>query len=133
EFNIDRLRRYQPRERVIFERSPIDFLAYLLALNDVGRGEGTRQLIERSRGMVRSAIQLLDLIVFLPLNDKDGIETPDSEDPELRRAVNSRLLDIFNDDDLKQSIANRPVVVEAIGSTAQRLRIVERALEAHLG
>lgn len=29
EFNVDRLRRYRPGERVIYERSPADFLAYM--------------------------------------------------------------------------------------------------------
>ena len=130
EFNIERLRIYEPGTRVIFERSPVDFLAYLLVLGDLGRGEGTRQLINRSLEKVRTAIQRLDLIVFLPLEDNDEIVS-DSEDPELRSAVNSRLVDLFNNDDLIQSSPDYPVVVEALGSTAQRLRIVEKAVEAH--
>lgn len=132
EFNVDQLRRYQSGAQVIFERSPVDFLAYLLALNDVRRGEGTTWLIEESLGMVRAAIQLLDLIVFLPLNDEDGIVMSDSEDPELRGAVNCRLVGIFNDDDFKLFTSHRPVVLEATGSTAQRLRTLESALEAQL-
>ena len=131
EFNVDRLRRYQPGERVIFERSPVDFLAYLLALNDLRRGESTMRRIERSLGMMMEAIQLLDLIVFVRLNDEDGIVMSDSEDPELRRAVNDRLAGIFNDHDFNLFTSDRPVVLEAMGSTTQRLRMLESALRAH--
>lgn len=130
EFNVERLRRYQPGERVIFERSPVDFLAYLLALNDARRGEDATRLIESSLGIVKDAIQFLDLIVFLPLNDKNGIVMSDSEDPELRSAVNCRLVGIFNDDDFNLLTSHRPVVLEAMGSTAHRLRMLESALGA---
>lgn len=132
EFNVDRLRRYQSGDRVIFERSPVDFFAYMLAINEVRRSEGTTQLIERSLGMVMDAIQLLDLIVFLPLSDEEGIVMSDSEYPELRSAVNCRLVGIFNNDDFNLFISHRPVVLEAMGSTAQRLRMLESALGAQL-
>ena len=132
EFNLDRLRRYQSGQRVIFERSPVDFLAYMLALNDVRRGEGTTRLIGRSLGMVMEAIELLDLIVFLPLNDEDDNVMSDWEDPELRGAVNRRLEGIFNDDDYNLFTSHSPEVLEAKGSTAQRLRMLESALRAQL-
>jgi hypothetical protein len=132
EFNLDRLRRYQSGQRVIFERSPGDFLAYMLALNDVGRGEGTTRLIERSLGMVMEAIQLLDLIVFLSLNDEDDIEMSDSEDPELRGAVNCRLVGIFNDYDFTLFTSRCPVVLEAKGCTSQGLRTLESAVRGQV-
>lgn len=130
EFNVDRLRRYRPGQRVIYERSPVDFLAYLLALNGVRRGEGAAWLIERSLDMVTEAVQLLDLIVFLPLDDEGGFVIPDSEDPELRSAVNHRLAGIYGDDDFNLFTSGRPVIIEAMGSTAQRLRMLESALRA---
>ena len=129
EFNIDRLRRYRFSERVIFERCPIDFLAYMLALNDLRRDEETTGLVEKSLGMVKGAIELLDLIVFLPLSDMDGNVISDSEDPELRTAVDNRLVGILSDDDFNLFTSRRPVVLEVDGSTAQRLRKLEGALE----
>jgi len=90
------------------------------------------RLIERSLGMMKDAIQLLDLIVFLPLKSEDDIVMSDSEDPELRRAVNSRLAGIYNDDDFNLFASHGPVVLEAMGSTAQRLRMLEKALGGQL-
>jgi len=60
-----------------------------------------------------AAIKNLDLIVFLPLDGADGIEVPDSEDPKLRRAVDSRLAAIFGDDEFGIVSAGGAAVVEA--------------------
>jgi len=130
EFNATRLRCYQPGERVIFERSPVDFLAYILGLNDVGRGEANSYLIERSLEIVTDAIRFLDLIVFLPLDEKGGPMTPESEDRELRIAVDCRLVSIFSDDEFNLFTSGSPVVLEAMGSTQRRLRLLEGALGA---
>jgi hypothetical protein len=115
---------------VIFERSPVDFLGYLLALKDVGRGEGTAILIERSLDTVKKAIRLLELIVFLPVEEnRSSLAIAESEDPALRSAVNRRLIDMFIDDDLNLFTSDTPVVVEASGSTPRRLRILETAVK----
>jgi len=126
EFNVGRLRRYQRGDRVISERSPADFLAYVLALNDLARVGNASVFIEDSVALVKDAIPLLDLIVFLPINDSDSV--PDSEDLELRRAVDVRLAGILVDDDFGLFTGDRPVVLEAQGSTSERLRTLEDAL-----
>ena len=128
EFNIARLRGYDSGEMVIYERCPVDFLAYMLALGDLGRDSEATWLAERSLGMVKDAIELLDLILFLPLDETDGGVMPDSEDGELRIAVDGRLAAIFRDDDYDLVTSSRPVVLEATGSTARRLLKLELAL-----
>lgn len=116
EFSIDRLRQHAPGEKVIYERCPIDFLAYVDAL-DAGSAEA---LLEQ----VSKAMQNLDLIVYLPLT-KD--QTLESEYPKLQKAVDRRLHSMLIDDELGM-IKTR--VVEAKGSTAQRLRIVVDAMHS---
>lgn len=133
EFNIDRLRSHGSGEMVIYERCPIDFLAYMLALGDLGRDKEATRLAERSLGMVKDAIGLLDLILFLPLDDVDSSVMSDSEDEELRIAVDSQLVGIFRDDDFDLFTSRRPVVVEATGHTAQRLLRLEVALNDQPG
>lgn len=127
EYNVARLHRYRVGDRVIFERSPVDYLAYLLALRDLDRDTADAQLAERSIGVVRGAVALLDLIVFLPASGWGG-GVPDSEDPELRRIVDDRLDGILIDDDFDMFTASCPSVLEAIGTTAQRLQMLETAL-----
>ena len=132
EFNIDRLRSYGSGEKVIYERCPIDFLAYMLALDDLGRDREAMWLVKRSLGMVRDAIELLDLIVFLPLNDMDGSVMSDSEDEELRIEVDVRLGGILRDNEFNVITSHRPAVLEVIGSTAQRLLKLDIAMKSQL-
>lgn len=138
EFSVERLGRYAAGEQVIFERSPVDYLAYLLALKDLNRDHAPvrttcvsgwpNSVVQTAFSMVEEALRNLDLIVFLRLNQADGIEPPDDEDPKLRRAVNSRLAAIFEDDEFGFVGAAGPKIVTASGSTAQRLRAIETAI-----
>ena len=105
EFNLERLRQHS--ENVIYERCPLDFLAYLKALDS----NVSEALSER----ISDAMQQLDLIVYLPRDDAS-----DGEYPKLRRAVDHQLNEILT--------STNVTVVEATGSTAQRLRAVENAL-----
>src|ERR1700752_2645676 len=111
-FNIDRLHQEAPGENEIYERCPVDFIAYI----DVLSHESSHGLIE----VASEAIKHPDLIVYLPF---DG-ETDKDEHPKLQRAVDRRLSFIFREDELGIDAT----VIEAEGSTAQRLRIIEQAM-----
>jgi len=128
EFNVDRLRLHSSGERVIYERSPVDFLAYILALRDLKREEVDSGLFKTALGLTVRGIRNLDLIVFLPVDDAYGIDVPHSEDPKLRKAVDSRMVAILDDDEFGIVSSGITVVVEARGSTPQRLRILEDAM-----
>lgn len=119
-FNIDRLREHKRGARVIYERCPIDFLAYIDALDS--------RAAQASLGLVSDAIHNLDLIVYLPLDHT--IDVPQDEFPKLRESVDRRLNAIFNDDDFWIMTSSDVVVLEATGSLKQRLRILEKALAA---
>lgn len=127
EFNVDRLSFYKNGDKVIFERSPIDFHAYILALRDLRREDVAMGLLEAARQMVARAITNLDLIVYLPLDEVDGIGVPDEEDPQLRQAVDARLEQILTDDEFDLS-GKGVLLVEARGTTAQRLRTLEESI-----
>lgn len=118
EFNLQRLQEHARGERVIYERCPIDFLAYIDVLDS--------QAAESSLGLISDAIQNLDLIVYLPLDDT--IDVSEDEYPKLRKAVDRRLSAILNDDDFGIFNSSEVVIVEATGSITQRLRILEEAL-----
>ena len=132
EFNLDRLRHYSADECVIFERGPVDFLAYMLALKDLRRDENASRVVDASLEMVTKGLQFLDLIVFLPAGDVARSAMSDSEDPELRSSVDRRLVEILTDDDFGLFSSGRPVVLEAAGSTSERLSTIETALQVGL-
>ena len=115
EFNIERLKQHTREERVIYERCPVDFLAYICVLDFISAESMLKQ--------VRESIQHLDLIVYLPLDHDDN--NVEAEYPKLRKAVDRRLSAIFREDEFGITTSSDVVVAEASGPTAQRLHLIE--------
>ncbi|MEV8370258.1 AAA family ATPase [Microbacterium sp. NPDC064584] len=109
----------------IAERSPLDFLAYLLALDELGRGTASDEVIERARELTASALRHIDLLAVLPLSSADRIWVGDDEDPDLREAMDAALLDLLDDPDLIPATTH---VIEITGDRATRLAALEAAL-----
>ncbi len=124
EYQIERLHKYRFGDRVIFERSPADFVAYLLALEGLGRDTADIAVTKQSITAARNAVAMLDLIVYVRAAD---VPAPESEDPHLRRAVDARLEQILLDDVIGLFTNDRPLVLELAGTTVQRLRALEAA------
>jgi hypothetical protein len=123
EVSVERLRSYARGAKVIAERSPLDFIAYLLALEDLGRAGGDPQMVSSAAALAASGMACIDLVVILPLDD--GIAVPECEDPALRTAMNERLLDLVAADPYALFTGGTPRVVEIEGARAQRLRVLE--------
>jgi predicted ATPase len=119
EFNITRLKQHKRGTKVIYERCPIDFLAYIESLS-----RANIDLFEQ----VSEAIQNLDLIVYLPLDN--SITVGEEEFPKLRKAVDRRLSAIYREDELEITSSSNLRVVEAIGPTQKRLRTVEASMKS---
>lgn len=127
ELSVDRLRSYRHGAKVVAERSPVDFLAYLLALTDLRRTGRDCQMIASAAELTVSGLASIDLLVVLPLNDRDGIAAPESEDLALREAMNDRLLDLITADEYALFGGGSPRVVEIQGARERRLRLLEQA------
>ncbi len=82
-------------ENVLFDRCPADILAYLLAHEDSGAFD-----IDDWLDRTREAMETLDLVVFVPIEEPDRIALPAHEDDEYRRDVHERLREILVDDTL---------------------------------
>ena len=124
EYQVERLRQYCVGDRVIFERSPVDFVAYLLALDDLARDTADPALTKQSIEVARGAVQLLDLIVYLPATGA----VSESEDPDLRTAVDARLEEILLNDELGIFATPSSSILEITGTTSQRLVALEAAV-----
>lgn len=94
-------------DNVIFDRCPADILAYIEALNGN---------INTMYYKVESAMEDIDLIIFVPIEEPDRIAYQKSDYPELRDAVNEIL---------KESVYDFGIeVIEVKGSPDQRVRQV---------
>lgn len=102
---------------IVFDRSPIDFLAYLEVVSDAEGFEWfpTGKLLTR----VERALARLDLLVFVPLMQPDDIAVA-IEYPALRKKVDARLKAIIRKDELGL-FAEGPRVLEISGPRDLRL------------
>jgi AAA domain len=128
QLSAERLGNYESGAGVIAERSPLDFLAYILALDDLGRTGRDCALIASAAECAAAGMAHIDLLVLLPLNSTDGIGVPDDEDPELREAMNDGLLDLVATDPYSLFTSGRPRVVEIHGRRDERLQQLEDAV-----
>ncbi len=104
----------------LFDRSPFDFLAYALSFRDPIDIEDWTLKME-------DPIRLLDLIVFLPIEQRDRIHLPASEDLRLRKKVNEKLQELLLEDSL--GILGDLEILEITGSLEKRAKIVIAKIE----
>jgi predicted ATPase len=99
----------------IFDRCPADILAYLITHRD---SEGFD--VERWLPRVRSAMERLDLIVFVPVEDPDRVTASEPDDAELRQRVDEKLREIVLEDRWELGVE----VLEVTGTPRERVRQV---------
>ncbi|MBK9471309.1 MAG: AAA family ATPase [bacterium] len=81
---------------VLFDRCPLDLLAYIAVHVDHGSFD-----IREWLPQVRAALQALDLLVLVPIEDRDRIALADADDDdggELRATVDEKLKELICDD-----------------------------------
>ncbi|MDQ2643928.1 MAG: ATP-binding protein [Myxococcota bacterium] len=107
-------------EDVLFERCPLDFLAYLACHEQADAFE-----LEDFLPALREALQRLDLVVFVPIEGRDRIRFSRADDEDESRAlVHEELEELLLEDPLELGL--EPLVVE--GSPETRARAVLQCL-----
>lgn len=109
---------------VVFDRTPLDFLAYLTAC-----GVDAEDAVDVD--LVRSAMATLDLLVLVPITDDTQRTLPPADFPQLGAAVNDALLELVYDDPLH--LCEGLAVVELAGPLAGRVDAVLGALRPVVG
>ena len=77
-------------DNVIFDRCPVDFLAYMMTYADFDDYD-----LQAWLPKVLNALEQLDLLVLVPIEEPDLIVCPEWEDPELRIRVNDELYSLI--------------------------------------
>jgi predicted ATPase len=102
----------------LFDRSPVDFLAYMACHEQADPAE-----LERCLPRVREALGRLDFLVFVPIEARDRIRfSPDEDESGSRAAVHEKLEEWLLDD--PHELGVEVLVVE--GDVASRARAVLR-------
>ncbi|HTM01702.1 MAG TPA: AAA family ATPase [Candidatus Omnitrophota bacterium] len=103
----------------VFDRCPADFLAYL-ATHRNGSAFDPEPWMERAR----SAMQTLDLVVLVPIEQPDRIQLSAGDRPKWRRRVADELRALLLDDALDLGVT----CIEVRGDAGERLDQVLRHL-----
>lgn len=113
-------------EKVIFDRCPLDFLAYLdvVSADEGFEWEPTGKLLS----LIDRALDALDLIIFVPLRQPDDIAVT-IEYPQLRSRVDTQLKAIIRQDELG-FVPNKSRVLEVFGTRDERLQKVLARISA---
>jgi hypothetical protein len=90
--------RHGPGATVIFERSPVDYLAYAIATRSIARTD-REEFTQSYVPMVRGAVRSLDLIALLPVSAGGRAELRPHEDGRFRQRVDEELRRVLIDDD----------------------------------
>src|SRR5262245_11644280 len=71
---------------VVFERSPVDYLAYVAASREARRRGTAAEFLSAHAPIVKASLRALELIAYLPVSP-DGFELRPGEDAGFRRRV----------------------------------------------
>lgn len=105
----------EERDDVLFDRCPLDFLAYLV-LHEDADGFDSDAWMPR----VRAAVKTLDFVVFVPVESRDRISLSPGDEGPAREAVDESLREILLDDSFELGVD----ALEVDGSVERRARAV---------
>lgn len=81
-------------ENIVFDRCPIDFLAYI---NAIDGSIHTQLYYDRIEEIMAS----VDLLIYVPIEEPDLIVCKDTDLPELRYQVNENIAELIGDFDVE--------------------------------
>ncbi len=137
-YNIGRIHRYGSRaDDVIFDRAPVDYLAYSQYTANCGTTDIDDAFVQSMVPAVRESLDHLDLLAFVPCSEswpvameEDGIRPVDHA---YRDEVDAIFKQIYREDRFGvMPEENAPRLVELCGSREQRLEQLRVAI-ADLG
>jgi hypothetical protein len=99
EYALTAVAMYAPGARVIFERSPADYLAYAAASRSTWPPAAITTFLKKQIPGVRASLSHLDLIVLLPVSSAGPITGRPGENERFRGRVDDSLRRALIDDD----------------------------------
>ena len=134
-YNISRVNRYAtPADDVIFDRAPVDYLAYSQYTADIGCTDINDAFVASMVPAVTESLDRLDILAFVPKSDKwpvemetDGIRPVDHA---YRDAVDVVFKQIYREGRYGVMRGEKcPRLIELVGSRELRLKQLQQAID----
>ena len=97
DYSIGQLNKHGNEKNIIYDRCPIDFIAYAMCVLDQDSIDVNDSVVSERFSEVKEALNNLDLIVFLPITKEHLIEYTE-ENPGYRKAADKCFKKIYRDD-----------------------------------
>jgi hypothetical protein len=129
EYTVAAVEGHSSRPHVIFERSPVDYLAYAAASGSAWESGEREAFLAAHTPIVRDSIRHLDVVAYLPLSDAEARRR--GEDGRFRLRVDVWLRRVLVDDVYELLEHGRlPRVVALPGAADRQLDELVRLVEA---
>ena len=135
-YNASRVKTYASMsECVIFDRSPVDYIAYSQYTADYATTDIDNAFVEGMVPRVRQTLENIDLLVFTPISDEWPIEIEDDGirpiDLPYRSEVDAIFKQIYREKRFNvMPTENPPHFIELWGPREERLERIEEAIRA---
>lgn len=128
DYSIDQINKFSNEQNVIFDRCPVDFIAYAMCVTDQDSIDIADTEVSERFPEVKDALNNLDLILFLPITKENSIEYTE-ENPAYRKAADKCFKKIYRDDicDIFPRYSH-PRIIEISGNRITRLKTLESYL-----
>lgn len=131
EYSLERINTYEMKDNVIFDRCPLDYIAYLMYVSKRGCGATSCDHVNDLIRKAAKSIERLELIAFLPIDDGQKIMPGSDEDENFRLEVDRYFKQIYRDDSLGIFSGRQPEIVELWGNRQRRLARLESRLKSY--
>lgn len=128
DYSIEQLNQTAHERDIIYDRCPVDFIAYAMHIADQEFSNINESSISERFPLVKEALDTLDLIVFLPIT-KENLLHYDEEDSAYRIEVDRCFKKLYLDEvcDIFPNY-NHPRIIEIWGDRQSRIKKIEHYL-----
>lgn len=128
DYSIEQLNNYAEEPNLIFDRCPVDFIAYAMCEAEQEAIDLNDSEISERFSEIKEALNHLDLIIFLPITKEHLLEYTE-ENPAYRKKADSFFKKIYRDDicDIFPKYGH-PRIVEIWGERLARIKKLESYL-----
>jgi len=126
--SIELINKHSNTQNIIFDRCPVDFLAYAMCISEQEESDINDTEIADRFADIKTALNNVDLIVFLPISKENDIIYTE-ENPAYRKLADKCFKKLYRDEvcDIFPGY-NHPRIIEVVGERAARVKIVESYL-----
>lgn len=132
---VDEQQKYTTSDKIIFDRCPLDNIAYTMWAN--AKGIVSDKFVEKCIPIVKESMRFLDIIFFIPISKSFPIEVEDNGDREVDKyyieEIDHILKTIYaqwrEDTDVFFPKEDSPAIIEVFGSPQERVEMIKLYLD----